>query len=105
MVEEDVITFEQACDIADQHMARDNTDAYSIERDRHEGRAYGWIFFRAARDQKTGEKATLPPGSGPFLVNKHDSTVHELGSHPDWQAVLQAYELQKGYRKPWWKFW
>lgn len=64
---------------------------------------YGWIFHVNSKEYKrTGDIGDRFLGIGPVIVEKHDRSIHILGTQFDRETTIKIYEVQRRKNLPRW---
>jgi hypothetical protein len=75
----------QSWNIADAHPVI--LDEATIERD------FCWVFFYdSSRHIETGDLSDALAGNAPIIVNKHDGSLHVIGTYKSVLEDVEAYE-------------
>ena len=62
-------------------------DEHTIEK------PWGWVFFyQSRRSRETGDERWLVGGNAPYIVNRHDGSLHETGTAHPIQHYIREYE-------------
>ncbi len=62
-------------------------DEETIEKD------WGWVFFYQSREYlEGGDELSALAGNAPYIVNRHDGSLHETGTAQPVEYYIEAYE-------------
>lgn len=64
---------------------------------------YGWIFHVNSKEyRRTGDIGDRYLGIGPVIVEKHDGSIHILGTRFDRETTIKMYEVERRKNLPTW---
>ena len=89
-----MISFDEALRIANEQIASMPASVPLVLLTEHTiERPCGWVFFYTSqRYRDTGESRHAVGGNGPFIVDRNDGSVHQLGTAYPPEQFIDAYE-------------
>jgi Immunity protein 35 len=59
-------------------------------------RGFGWVFYYNSKAYMlTGDPRHIIAGNAPFIVDKHDGSIHETGTAEPVEYYLERYEATR----------
>jgi len=76
--------------IAERERAKWFGQNYVIEDAATEEHTFGWVFF-VVPSPESGIDPSEVFGNGPFIVDRRDGTVHQLGTREPYEEVIERF--------------